>query len=95
MKWSDWLLSMLKSRLNQGGSTLGCPPSQDASHHQDYFIFSRDPYKPSFATVTGSGDNPRSMWSIIVIISDCVDVFVGKHTMHGFLSLSVFRSSPI
>ena len=20
---------------------LGCPPSQDASHHQDYYIFSR------------------------------------------------------
>ena len=39
--------------------TLGCPPSQDASHHQDYYIFSRDPYKPSFATVTGRGDNPR------------------------------------
>ena len=32
------------------------PPSN--SHHQDYHIFSRDPYKPSFATVTGRGDNP-------------------------------------
>ena len=38
---------------------LGCPPSQDASHHQDYYIFSiGDPYKPSFATDTGRGDNP-------------------------------------
>ena len=23
------------------GLGLGCPPSQDASHHQDYYIFSR------------------------------------------------------
>ena len=39
---------------------LGCPPSQDASHHQDYYIFRiGDPYKPSFATVTGRGDNPK------------------------------------
>ncbi len=38
---------------------LGCPPSQDASHHQDYYIFSRGSQpKPSFATVTGRGDNP-------------------------------------
>ena len=28
------------------------------SHHQDYYIFSRDSYKPSFATVTGRGDSP-------------------------------------
>ncbi len=21
---------------------LGCPPSQDSSHHQDYYIFSRE-----------------------------------------------------
>ncbi len=33
------------------------PPSN--SHHQDYYIFSRDPYKPSLATVTGRGDNPN------------------------------------
>ena len=33
------------------------PPSN--SHHQDYYIFSRDPYNPSLATVTGRGDNPR------------------------------------
>ena len=32
------------------------PPSN--SDHQDYYIFSRDPYKPSFATLTGRGDNP-------------------------------------
>ena len=34
------------------------PPSN--SHHQDYYIFSRGSQpKPSFATVTGRGDNPR------------------------------------
>ena len=39
---------------------LGCSPSQDSSHHQDYEPFLvGDPYKPSFATVTGRGDNPR------------------------------------
>ena len=32
------------------------PPSN--SHHQDYYILVGDPYKPSFATVTGRGDNP-------------------------------------
>ncbi len=37
---------------------LGCPPAQDSSHHQDYYIFSRGSQpKPSFAT--GRGDNPR------------------------------------
>ena len=32
---------------------MGCTPSQDASHHQDYDItfLVGDPYKPSFATV--------------------------------------------
>ena len=41
---------------------LGCPPSQDASHHQDYYIFSRGSRaKPSFATVTGRGDNPSGI----------------------------------
>ena len=40
--------------------TLGCPPSQDSSHHQvDITFLLGDPYKPSFATVTGRGDNPR------------------------------------
>ncbi len=38
---------------------LGCPPAQDASHHQDCYVFSRGSRpKPSFATVTGRGDNP-------------------------------------
>ena len=43
------------------GYTLGCPHSQDATHHQDYYIFSREvPYKPSFVRVTGRGDNPSN-----------------------------------
>ena len=48
-------------------NTLGCPPSQDSSHHQDYYIISGGSQpKPSFATVTGRGDNPRNtpiIWS--------------------------------
>ena len=40
--------------------SLGCPPPPSNSHHQDYYIFSRGSQpKPSFATVTGRGDNPR------------------------------------
>ena len=37
--------------------TLGCPPAQDASHHQEYYIFSRGSQpKPSFATgILGGG----------------------------------------
>ena len=35
---------------------LGVAPSQDASDHQGYHVFRLgDPYKPSFATVTGKG----------------------------------------
>ena len=40
------------------------PPTQDASHHQDYYIFSRESRtKPSFATVTGWGVDPRHRFS--------------------------------
>ena len=39
---------------------LGLPPTQDSSRHQDYYIFRiGNPYKPSFATVTGWGVDPR------------------------------------
>ena len=36
---------------------LGLPPTQDSSHHQDYYIFSRESQpKPSFATgILGGG----------------------------------------
>ena len=42
---------------------LGCPPAQDASHHQDYHIFRfGDPkLKPSFATgILGGGTTPNN-----------------------------------
>ena len=45
---------------------LGCPPAQDSSHHKDYCIFSRGSQpKPSFATVTGRGDNPSYIRCVI------------------------------
>ena len=41
--------------------TLGLPPTQDASHHQDYYIFSRESQpKPSFNTgILGGGVDPK------------------------------------
>ncbi len=43
---------------------LGVAPSQDASDHQDYEPFLvGDPYKPSFATVTGRGETTQVMYS--------------------------------
>ena len=34
--------------------------SPSKSHHQEYYIFSRESQpKPSFLTVTGRGDNPK------------------------------------
>ena len=37
-------------------------------YHQDYYIFSRGSQpKPSFATVTGRGDNPRNTRSPIIM----------------------------
>ena len=38
--------------------SLGLPPT-DASHRQDYYIFNRESDKPSFATVTGWGVDPK------------------------------------
>ena len=41
-------------------SSLGCPPAQDSSHHQDYYMFSRGSRtKSSSATVTGRGEQPN------------------------------------
>ncbi len=56
-----------------------CPPAQDASHHQDYYIIRPQP-KPSFATVTGRGDNPKynivfSLTSLNAFTGIFVDVF--------------------
>ena len=46
---------------NVGKYTLGLPPTQDASHHQDFYIFSRESQpKPSFATGdSGWGVDPK------------------------------------
>ena len=46
------------SKKKKGTVTWVVPPPSN-SHHQDYYIFCRDPYKPSLATVTGRGDNPN------------------------------------
>ena len=52
------------NRFDGSGAVLKCwkfglPPTQDSSHHQDYYIFSRESQpKPSFATVTGWGVDP-------------------------------------
>ena len=37
--------------------TLGCPPHPSNTRITMFLV--GDPYKPSFATVTGRGDNPR------------------------------------
>ena len=40
-------------------SNLGVAPSQDASDHQNYYIFNRESQpKPSFTTVTVRGPHP-------------------------------------
>ena len=44
----------------EDGDSLELPPTQDSSHHQDDIPFLvGNPYKPSFVTVTGRGDNPN------------------------------------
>ena len=52
-RWYSVLCHFLQSKSH----FLGCPPSQDACHHQDYYIFSRGSQpKPSFATgILGGG----------------------------------------
>ncbi len=55
-RWDQWIQIQWYIRILYN---LGCPPSQDSSHHQDYYILGRESQpKPSFATVTGRGDNP-------------------------------------
>ena len=45
---------------------LGVAPSQDASHHQDYYIFNRKSQpKPSFTTVTVRGPHPSCGFLIL------------------------------
>ena len=56
--WSQLLFFCFKKkRFHKNPKTyiLGCPPAQDSSHHQDWFLlfFAGDPEtKPSFATVS-------------------------------------------
>ena len=61
----------LSNRLN--GDSLGCPPSQDASHHQDYYIFSKGSRtKPSFATgILGGGTTQEIHSDSACVVSLC------------------------
>ena len=62
MSWSDLVV----------GDTLGCPPSQDARHHQEYYIFSRESQpKPSFPLLLG-GDNPSDTLCVCVCVFVCI-----------------------
>ena len=55
--WRDLLVFFSGRKSN---IPLGMAPSQDASDHQDCYMFSRkSPTKPSFATVTGRGPHPK------------------------------------
>ena len=50
------------------GDTLDLPPTQDSSDHQDDITFLvGNPYKPSFATVTGWGVDPRDTSTQILV----------------------------
>ena len=46
---------------------LGCPPAQYQSPPRITTFLLGNPYKPSFATVTGRGDNPRYMFCPLII----------------------------
>ena len=51
---------MLVSTKHGSSVELGFgPPTQDASHQQDYHIFCTDPYRPVFAAVTEWGVDPN------------------------------------
>ena len=54
-RFSQWL-----KLGHYNNHSLGCPPSQDASHHQDYYIFSRGiPINLHLPQLLGGGDNPN------------------------------------
>ena len=62
---------LLRSEKKILKNTLDLPPTQDASHNQDWYIFSiGNPHKPLFATVAGSGVDPKNTAD---------EVGVGKH----------------
>ena len=61
---------------------MGCPPAQDASHHQDDIIFLvGNTYKPFFATVTGRGNSPRYLtyWCFLVFLFLVSGTFLFNH----------------
>ncbi len=63
MKWMPWgacrstLVELSGENPQNHYFTLGLPPTQDSSHHDDYYIFSRESQpKPPFATgILGGG----------------------------------------
>lgn len=59
-----WHLSV---PLGQTRKILGCPPCRVTVTTRIISFFSRDPYRPSFATVTVRGDNPRNIHSHFVV----------------------------
>ena len=61
-KHEGWLVTSPRTNPLHGGISLanvyvlGCPPSQDSSHHQDYEPFLvGDSYEPSFPLLLGGG----------------------------------------
>ena len=67
-KKKDLTVKRLKGELKTSeGNSLGLPPTQDASHHQDYetFLAGKSQPKPSFATVTGWGVDPRNSFDLL------------------------------
>ncbi len=80
-KWCKSLKKFEYYRAYRSMNKLGCPPSQVASDHQDDISClvgdSELNYKPSFATITGKGDNPmnkrvhRSFLSTLILGHAC------------------------
>ena len=52
------LLNQTTSRIKAISWVWMVWPLPSNSDHQDYYIFSREPYKPLFATVTGKRPHP-------------------------------------
>ena len=75
--------------------SLGLPPTQDASHHQDYYIFSREPYKPSFATVTGWGVDPMySIYTGFLLYID-IEQYRINRIFFTYAHYMIFNSQPV
>ena len=87
------------------GYVLGVAPSQDSSDHQDYYIFSRDPHKPSYATVAGRGPTPKicyylggcmpCWWFLLLhFLSPNSDQKIEQRVSNPALAWSLHRSLP-